>query len=193
VRAYTPAELRRFLRAVDRALERPAEVVIIGGAAAAIAYRAASGTRDIDTWTRVGAELAAAVDRARAATGLAIPLARSSVADGPHEFESRLQRVLPGLTRLKASVPERHDLVLMKVLRCDEHDLQAIEAIHRHSPLDASVLVSRYREEMGSVIIEPRRLRAQLLVAIERLFPDQAEEVARRLRDRAGRGLSARR
>jgi integrase len=38
VRAYTPAELRRFLAAVDRALERPADVVIIGGAAAAIAY-----------------------------------------------------------------------------------------------------------------------------------------------------------
>jgi hypothetical protein len=80
------------------------------------------------------------------------------------------------------SVPERHDLVLMKVLRCDEHDLQAIEAIHGHAPLDLSVLVTRYRVEMSSTIIEPRRLRSQLLVAIERLFPDRVDEVARRLR-----------
>jgi hypothetical protein len=48
------------------------------------------------------------------------------------------------------------------------------------------MLVVRYSEEMGSTIIEPRRLRAQFLVAIERLFPDEAEDVARRLR--RGRG-----
>jgi hypothetical protein len=39
---------------------------------------------------------------------------------------------------------------------------------------------------MGSTIIEPRRLRAQFLVAIERLFPAHAEDVARRLERRAG-------
>ena len=182
MKAYTPAELRRFLNAVDRALEAPSEVVIIGGAAAAIAYGVASGTRDIDTWTRVRSELAAAADRARAATGLAIPLAQSGVADAPHDFESRLERILPRLKRLRASVPERHDLVLMKVLRCDEHDLQAIEEIHRRSPLDPSVLVTRYQQEMDSAIIEPRRLRSQFLVAIERLFPDQADAIERRLR-----------
>jgi hypothetical protein len=187
MRAFTPAELRRFLTVVDGALERPAEVVVIGGAAAALAYGVASGTRDIDTWTRVHAELAAATARARAATGLAIPFERSGVADGPHDFESRLERVLPRLKRLRASVPERHDLVLMKVLRCDEHDLQAIEAIHRHSPLDASVLVSRYQDEMSSAIIDPRRLRAHFLVAVERLFPDQVDGIQRRLSARRGR------
>ncbi len=186
MRAYTPAELRRFLGAVDRALAGPAEVVVIGGAAAAIEYGVATGTRDIDTWTRVHADLAAAAARAREATGLSIPFAHSEVADGPQDFESRLARVLRRLKRLKVSVPEKHDLVLMKVLRGDEHDLQAIEAIHRQSPLELSILVARYSEEMGSTIIEPRRLRAQFLVAIERLFPAQAEDVARRLERRAG-------
>ena len=186
MKAYTPSELRRFLRAVDCALARRVEVVVIGGAAAAIEYGVASGTRDIDTWTRVTAELAAAATRAREATGLAVPLAQSGVADGPHDLESRLERVLPRLRRLKVSVPEKHDLVLMKVLRGDEHDLQAIEAIHQHSPLDLSILVARYSEEMGSTIIEPRRLRSQFLVAIERLFPAQAEDVARRLGRRTG-------
>jgi hypothetical protein len=69
----------------------------------------------------------------------------------------------------------------MKVLRCDEHDLQAIEAIHRHSPLDASLLVNRYQDEMSSATIDPRRLRAQFLVAVERLFPDQVDGIERRL------------
>ena len=74
----------------------------------------------------------------------------------------------------------------MKVLRCDEHDLQAIEAMHRRSPLDASVLVTRYQEEMNSAIIDPRRLRAQFLVAIERLFPGQVDAVERRLKAHGG-------
>ncbi len=187
MKAYTPAELRRFLAAVDRALERPAEVVIIGGAAAAIAYGVASGTRDIDTWTKVRADLATAAEAARAATRLAIPLAQSGVRGAPHDFESRLERILPRLQRLKASVPERHDLALMKVLRCDEHDLQAIEAIHRLAPLDPSLLVTRYQQEMDSAIIEPRRLRAQLLAAIERLFPDRVDALARRLGASRGR------
>jgi hypothetical protein len=93
-------------------------------------------TDDIDAWTAIQTELAAAAEKARAATGLDVPLEKSGVADAPFDFESRLQRILPGLRRLRVMVPEKHDLVLMKAMRCYEHDLQAIEEIHAHSPLD---------------------------------------------------------
>ncbi len=185
MRVYSPADLRRFLTAVDGALGRRAEVVVIGGAAAAVAYGFAGATRDIDTWTPVGRELATAAERARQATGLDVPLARSTVADGPHDFESRLERALPRLRRLKVMVPEKHDLVLMKVLRGDEHDLEAIEAIHRRSPLDLATLVRRYRDEMGATVVDPRRLRGQFLTMVERLFPDEVDGVERRLGARA--------
>jgi len=66
--------------------------VVIGGTAAAIQYGARTGTRDIDTWSAVDAELTAAVARARTTTGLEIPFGKSGVADGPHDFESRLTR-----------------------------------------------------------------------------------------------------
>lgn len=184
MRVYTPTELRRFLAAMDRALERPAVVVVIGGAAAAIEYGVASGTRDIDTWTRVHEALAVAAERARQATRLKVPFAQSGVADGPHDFESRLERTLPRLRRLQVMVPERHDLALMKVLRGDEHDLQAIEAIHQRSPLDLSILVERFRHEMGATIIAPGRLKGQFLTMIERLFPTDLDEIERRLRAR---------
>lgn len=184
MRVYTPTELRRFLAAMDRALERPTEVVVIGGAAAAIEYGVASGTRDIDTWTRVHEALAVAAERARHATRLGVPFAQSGVADGPHDFESRLERTLPRLRRLKVMVPERHDLVLMKVLRGDEHDLQAIDAIHERSPLDLSILVERFRDEMGATIIARGRLKGQLLTMIERLFPMDLDGIERRLRAR---------
>jgi hypothetical protein len=81
-------------------------------------------------------------------------------------------------------VPERHDLVLMKVLRGDEHDLQAIEAIHERSPLDLSILVERFRDEMGSTIIARGRLKGQFLTMIERLSPADLDGIERRLRAR---------
>lgn len=186
MRSYLRADLERFLRAVDGALGRRVEVVVIGGAAAVIHYGVAGGTRDIDTWTAVGRELLPALERARRATGLAVPFQRSGVADGPFDFESRLQRTLPALDRLVIRVPERHDLALMKVIQCDEQDLETITAMHRRSPLDVDVFVERYREEMGAAVIDPVRLRSQFLVMIERLFPGAADVVSKRLGRRRG-------
>ena len=71
MRVYTPDELRRFLEGVDGALHGKAVVVVIGGAAAAIEYGVATGTRDIDIWTSVQNDVMVAVERARQETGLA--------------------------------------------------------------------------------------------------------------------------
>jgi hypothetical protein len=78
-------------------------------------------------------------------------------------------------------VPEKHDLVLMKVVRGYEHDLEAIEGIHAHSPLRLETLVDRYQTEMGSVIGSPTRLRGHFLTMVERLFPKKLEAVIERL------------
>ena len=177
-----PRELRRFLAGMDKALEHPGRGAWSSGARRPPSSMGSpSGTRDIDTWTRVHADLAVAAERARQTTGLAVPFAQSGVADGPHDFESRLERVLPRLRRLKVIVPEKHDLVLMKVLRGDEHDLQAIEAIHQRSPLDLSILVKRYQDEMSATIIDPGRLRGQFLTMVERLFPSDLDSAERQL------------
>jgi hypothetical protein len=72
----------------------------------------------------------------------------------------------------------------MKVVRCDEHDLQAIEAIHQRSPLQLPILLTRYREEMGPAIVDPRRLRGQFLTMVERLFPEDVDEAEKGLGER---------
>jgi hypothetical protein len=183
MKTFLRQQLERFLEAVDAALDQPVDIVVIGGSAAALHYGVARATHDIDTWTNVEAGLAAAADRARVATGLDVPVQKSGVADAPVDFESRLERVLPKLTRLKVLVPEKHDLVLMKAVRCYEHDLAAIAEIHAHSPLDLDVLVRRFKDEM-SPIGEPGRIRGNFLVVVERLFPDSVESVERELRKR---------
>jgi len=181
-------DIRAFLTAVDAALEQRARIIVIGGSAAALELGIERRTQDIDTWTSVDADLARAVAAAREQTGLIIPFGQSGVADGPHDFEDRLLRVMPELGRLEVFVPEKHDLVLMKVVRGYEHDLETIEAIHRQSSLDLLVLVDRYNDEMGAVVIEPSRLRSNILVMVERLFPEKLKDVERQLRrtDRGG-------
>jgi hypothetical protein len=181
VKTFLRAQLAQFLEAIDGALTAPLEVIVIGGSAAALHYGVTRATHDIDTWTAIQAELAVAAEKARALTGLAIPVEKSGVTDAPFDFGSRLERALPHLKRLRAMVPERHDLVLMKAMRCYEHDLQAIAQIHEHSPLDLDTLIRRFNEEMDP-IGEPSRIRGNMLAVVERLFPDAAEEVARRLR-----------
>lgn len=181
MRRFAPPELVRFLVAIDQALSRPVDVIIIGGTAAALHYGVSRATQDVDTWTKVGADLAKAIHRAREETGLAVPFSQSAVADAPHDFESRLERTMCELEHLVIRVPEKHDLVLMKMLRGYEHDLEAIVELNAQTPLDLELLVDRYETEMGAAIIDPGRLRGNLLNLIERLFPDELAAVEKRL------------
>jgi len=172
VRYYVRAEIERFLRAVDRALKRPATVVIIGGGAAALKYGIDDPTTDIDTFTTLDAELRRAIEAARKATGLPMPFERSGVADGPYSFEDRLLRAMPRLSRLTVLVPERHDLALMKTVRGDQADFAKLQAIHERKRFDLAVLLDRYQQEMSHVVIDPRRLRGNFLALVESLFPE---------------------
>ena len=181
MRLYGPDELRRFLRGIDKALESPQTVILIGMGAACVHYHVPLGTRDLDTWSTVGRELRAAARRAEEATGLAVPFKEAGVTDAPYEFESRLRRALPRLRRLTLMVPEKHDLALMKVTRGEAHDLDGIVAIHQESRLSLTVLVRRYREEMGAVIGDPVRIRRNFLNMIDRLFPDKALRVEKEI------------
>lgn len=54
MRRHDSDELLRFLQAVDERLERPAQLIVIGGAAAALAYGAQRATSDIDVNKRSG-------------------------------------------------------------------------------------------------------------------------------------------
>ena len=178
MRRYPRTELTRFLLAVDSELSVAVEVVIIGGAAAALRYGASRPTLYVDTFSRIPKQLEAAVRRAREATGLDVPFSAAGVADAPYHFEDRLERLtIKGLKKLRLWVPERHDLVLMKLVRGYEHDLEVIEEMHRHEPMDLDTLLARYLE-MDAAIGDPRRLELNFVAGIERLFGAKAAEQA---------------
>ena len=158
---------------------------MIGGAAAALGYGVRSATKDLDTLTST-ADLEDAIGRARAETGLDVPIEPTPVADLPYEFESRLVRVLPALEQLELFVPEAHDLVLSKLVRANAGDLAAVEELHRRHPLSFETFVARYQREMTHAVGDPGRLDQNFLLGVQVLFGESARDEARK---RLKRGL----
>jgi len=62
-----------------------------------------------------------AYEKAKKDTGLDIPLSQAGVADAPYNFEDRLTTYdeIP-MQKLVVRIPEIHDLILMKGIRCYE-------------------------------------------------------------------------
>src|SRR5579863_2197122 len=97
-------EISKFLMAVDKHLDQPFRLDIIGGAAASLAFRIKSGTMDIDAVNSV-VQIEKASAAARKDTGLEIPLGTAGIFDGPYEYESRMKRLpIAGLRRLQVFV-----------------------------------------------------------------------------------------
>ena len=166
---FQSSELKRFLKCLDAQLSEPKDLILIGGAAASLAYGVNRVTDDIDTIQNIS-ELEQALHRAREQTGLEIPLQEVGVWDGPYDFEDRLESLDLGFRNLRIIVPERHDLALMKVVRGQENDRDVISQMAETVGLDETILVDRFRNEMSHVIGDPQNLRANFLSVIEMLY-----------------------
>jgi hypothetical protein len=170
MRLFAARELRAFLKAVDRHALTPSRLVVIGGAAAALSFRATSGTADIDTANNTTG-LREACEHARRETGWELPLGPAGVFDGPYEYESRLKRVsIRGLRNLQVLVPEKHDWALMKIVRLIEKDIEDIREVAGRIGLDPSILLDRFLSEMTHVIGRRETLVLNFLAMMEELF-----------------------
>jgi Nucleotidyltransferase of unknown function (DUF6036) len=171
VTKFGKSDLVAFLRALGRELGSAQSIVVIGGAAAALNYDSGTKTSDVDVMTGFSAEIAAAAVEARRATGLAVAVGPVTVADPPLNYEDRLKSAR-GLDfkRLVVVFPDKYDLALMKTVRGYQHDLDAIEGIHRRHRLSMKVLVDRFEAEMGQAIADPRKLRLNMAMLVARLY-----------------------
>ena len=185
MKRYNPGELERFLVALDQHLAESFTMIIIEGCAAALAYKTRGNTQDIDTMNDVS-EIQDAYKAAKKETGLNIPLGPAGVADAPYGYEARLEELkLHGMSRLKILVPEKHDLVLMKIIRGYEHDLATIKEMADRIGLELETLLERFQSEMSHVTCEPSRLELNFLVAVERVYGEEkAVQVEKRLKRR---------
>lgn len=180
---FDRAQIVAFLRALDRQLRRPAAAVVIGGAAAAVAYHSGTKTADIDLFRGLTQELLEAARKARQETGLAIAVGAAPVADLPHDYEDRL-RPARGLSLGKLTLwfPDKYDLVLAKAVRGYQHDLDTIEGVHRRHRLSRKTLVGRFEAEMSHAIGDPARIRLNVVMVVARLYGiEEGRKLARRL------------
>ncbi len=170
---FNREELEAFLIALDRNLPRPFDLEIIGEAVAILTLGAQSGTEDIDAVTNT-APIQPALDAARKETGLDIPLTTVGIYDVPYYYEKRLKQVrIPGLSKLRVYVPEKHDWALTKIMRALRKDVEDIEEVADSVGLSKTVFLKRFIGEMTHVTGRREDLIYNFLGVMARLFGEK--------------------
>lgn len=170
-------------------------VVIVGGAAIALAYRGRQYvTFDIDVIRIEGKGVQSAFDAAARKAMPPVPVTYvGAIAVAPVHYEDRLIRILPDLKRLAVYVPERHDLAIMKIARGTEHDLAGLEEVHSASPLVLDELLSRFEEVLPVVTGPLSEFQWAFLACVSRLFSDDETERAKKEVERLTKEFKRRR
>lgn len=176
---YTEDQIVEFLKAIDKHLTKPAELIIIGGTAATLAYKFKRATQDIDTANSID-KLTTAIKMANKETGFDIPVSKSGVFDAPYEYESRL---IPFETKLfkklSVKVPEAIDLIMMKMMRLHAHDIEAIKQIINEKSVTIDQLLERFNAEMDHVIKSRSDVELHFLTMIETCFGEEQSSICK--------------
>jgi hypothetical protein len=181
MKSYGRKEIIRFIESVDNKLSQKVQLIVIGGSATCLAYKSSRPTIAIDVFESVEIDKKV-IEAAINDTGLALSFHIATVADAPYNFEDRLE-TLPDLKlkNIELLVPEKHDLVLMKIIRGADKDYQDIEAINSNVGLDFETLLTRFRQEMSHVVGDFQIIKTQFLVMIDREFGKEKLETAMNL------------
>lgn len=173
MRRFTSKEIEAFLKEVDRHVDGPFEVEVIGGAAGMLSFNLERDTEDIDTITSV-TRIKNAIEAGRFETGLNIPMDVAGVWDGPYEYRSRRIRVrLPGVKNLIIYVPEKHDWALMKIMRLKDKDRRHIKEVFGKVGFDPDVFLDRFLSEMTHVIGRKRDILVNFVLMMSLLYGEQ--------------------
>jgi tRNA A-37 threonylcarbamoyl transferase component Bud32 len=172
---YDRSKLVAFLAEIDEMLDEPVPLEIVGGAAALLAYGAEVPTGGIDTFVDVDRRIAQVIPL----TAQRIPLSLARRPRPPFNYEERRQRLSLGLRNLVIWVPDRHDLLLMKMLRASDRDLSVAEEMHRARPFNLEQIVERYNHEIGHAISSDEASYQGLQRTIERLFGASKQSLRR--------------
>ncbi len=98
-------------------------------------------------------------------------MGRGGIEDGPYHYHDRLfEHVISGTKHLKVFVPERHDFVLMKMIRGQQNDLETVVEMHKAEPLLFDRLLELIASEMTAITGNKRRIKPNFLNMFETLF-----------------------
>ena len=160
--------LDQLLIETDHHLIKKTDLVLIGGTALVLKYLSPRATIDVDTYTKVTKELAAAWKKAEIKVGVQVPLSKATISEGPYQMEDRFTAYKDlSLKHLNILVPDPADIILMKISRLFGKDRDDIAYLIKHSKIPQKVLLKRFTEEMGHITGDRKTLNSQYLLAIE--------------------------
>lgn len=152
--------LVRILHSLDRGLDEPADLILVGGAALLLLVDDARVTFDLDA---LGSPGLARIERVAAnlqVDGASVPLSsRSAMFEGhlPDDWSQRLRwHALPHLQRLRVGTPAPEDLAVMKVFRLLSKDADDILRLAGLAGFDRDLFRRGFESALPSAIGDPR-------------------------------------
>lgn len=170
--SFNREDLLEFLSVLDREVDRPTELRVIGGASLTLAYNFSNTTIDLDLLNKITNDLNEAIHRTRDITNLDVRVSTTRVFAEILNMESRFISLREGmLKKLIVLVPEKHDLALMKSARSESRDIVDIKGLHQADPLNPHTLLQRFKLEVLPLNSgDDDLLKSKFLDMIETLF-----------------------
>ncbi|MFZ4403341.1 MAG: DUF6036 family nucleotidyltransferase [Pseudobdellovibrionaceae bacterium] len=152
----------------DKHLNQDVSIVLIGGTALVIKYLSPRSTLDVDTYNRIPKILLGAWKKAEENIKIHIPLAQSTVAEGPYLMEDRFTIYKDlDLKYLKIFIPEAADIIMMKLIRLLSKDRDDISHLIKSEKISDALLLKRFTEEMTHIIGNFKIIKSHYLFIIE--------------------------
>jgi Nucleotidyltransferase of unknown function (DUF6036) len=142
-----------FLADVDQSLSEPVELHCVGGFVLTAVYGIPRSTADIDYIAVVPQQ---AIEDLERIAGRDSALAKKhkvwvqlvGVADYPENYDSRLTTLPLGLKKLTLRTFGPYDLILSKLTRNSDKDMEDVRALAQKLNLKFDVLMKRFQTEM---------------------------------------------
>ena len=156
-----PEPWQSFLAEIDRSAAAPIDLHCLGGFAVSVYYLLERPTGDIDVfevnpneakkWLVQLAGEGSALHRKHR-----VYLQVVTVASVPESYEDRLTQIFPELFRhLRLFVLDPYDLVLSKLTRNLDVDVEDVKHLARSKDLDLDLLEARYKAELRPIVVGP--------------------------------------
>ena len=168
-----------FLKALDAALDEPADFHCIGGFVISQHYGFARETADLDVLTVLPPD---AAQRVAELAGKGAPLQKKhkvyidhvGVANYPDDYESRLVRVFPIWPKVRLWALDPHDLALTKLERSNDRDIRDVMYLAQAGLINQETLILRFERELEPYITgrTPTWNRTTLKMWVDACWPE---------------------
>lgn len=147
------AEVIAFLQALDGKIHHRTELYIIGGAAVTLAYAPENRTSDIDVVQATDEVVqfgGTASDLSREFGVYISPLAEITFS-APAGWKARCEVHELGTKNLTIKIADRYDLILGKIARLEQRDIEDIQAINLNAGIDPDALIARLNDNLREI------------------------------------------